>query len=101
MKIRDDLEIDDDRLAEICERYHITELSLFGSVLRDDFGPESDIDVLYLGEPERSDKPWALAALALELESVFGRTVDLVWRDGVHWYIRDRVLSEAKTVHAS
>ena len=101
MRIREDLEIDNERLADICRRYHITELAVFGSVLTDDFGPDSDVDVLYLGEPHRSGEPWALGGLVNALEELFGRRVDLVWKGGVHWYVRDRVLAEARPVYAA
>lgn len=99
MKIRDGLEIDGERLADICRRWHVTELSLFGSALTDDFGPDSDIDLLY--EFEDGHTPgWAIVDLALELESVFGRSVDLVGRRSVHWLIRDEVLTQARSLHA-
>ena len=100
MKIRDGLEIDGERLADICRRWHITELSLFGSALRDDFGPESDIDLLY--EFEAGHVPgWEIVDLASELESVFGRPIDLVGRGSVHWLIRDEVLAQARLLHAA
>lgn len=98
MRIRAGLEIDGDRLADICERWHVTELSLFGSVLRDDFGSDSDIDLLY--EFEDGHTPgWAIVDLAAELEALFGRRVDLVGRRSVHWLIRDEVLTQARSLH--
>ena len=101
MRIREGLEIDEERLAEICRRFHIRELSLFGSVLRDDFGPDSDVDVLYEGDIHLSPVPWAIVAFARELEEMFGRRVDVVGKNSIHWFIRDRVLDEARPMYAA
>ncbi|MGI8793368.1 MAG: nucleotidyltransferase family protein [Acidimicrobiales bacterium] len=100
MRIRADLEIDDQSLAEICRRWHLRELSLFGSVLRDDFGPESDVDLLYAFE-DGHVPGWAIVDLADELETLFGRRIDLVGRGSVHWLIRDEVLAQARPLHAA
>lgn len=100
VRIRADLDIDGERLTELCRRWHLRELSVFGSVLTDEFGPDSDIDLLY--EFEDGHAPgWAIVDLAEELESLFGRPVDLVGRRSIHWLIRDRVLAQAKTLHAA
>jgi predicted nucleotidyltransferase len=101
MKIREGLEIDDQRLADICRRYGIRELALFGSVLRDDFGAESDVDVL-IALPRPS--PIGLLDFVRcmhELQDLFGRSVDLVERDTVHWFIRDEVLKSARPVYVA
>lgn len=100
MKIRNDLEIDDEKLAAICEQYHVTELSLFGSVLGDDFGPESDVDVLVAIPYPSPIGLLEFIACAHELEELFGRKVDLMERDGIHWLIRERVRAEARIVYA-
>jgi predicted nucleotidyltransferase len=83
MKIRADLDIDEERLAALCRRYRVTELALFGSVLRDDFGPDSDVDVLYELDASAEVDLFDLARLRNELSDLVGREVDLVWRDGV------------------
>lgn len=101
MKICDGLDVDDERLADICRRFHITELSVFGSALRDDFGPESDVDCLYVGDPHRSGEPWAIVAFERALADLLGREVDVVEKAGVHWYIRDRVFVEAKPIYVA
>ncbi|CAN5638671.1 nucleotidyltransferase family protein [soil metagenome] len=100
MRIRADLDIDEQRLTDICRRWHIAELSLFGSVLTDEFGPDSDVDLLYVFEKGHSPG-WDLVQVADELEALFGRPVDLVGRRSLHWLIRDRVLAQAKTLHAA
>ena len=99
MKLREGLEVDDERLADICRRYHVHELALFGSVLRDDFGPDSDVDLLYVIDPPIG--LFAFGDLNEELEALIGRKVDLVPKKYLHWYIRDRVLAEARPVYAA
>lgn len=100
MQIRPGLDIDPDRLAEICRRYGVAQLALFGSALADDFGPASDIDLLYVLEPGSRTDLVDLMALRDELSELFGRPVGLVWKQGLHWYIRDRVLAQARVLHA-
>jgi predicted nucleotidyltransferase len=100
MWIREGLEIDEERLAEVCRRYHILELSLFGSVLRDDFRPDSDIDVLYLVEPD-ARLGWEIVDLQDELQELFGRPVDLVPKRWLHRLIRDQVLDSARPLHVA
>ena len=65
-----------DRLAEICRRYHVRELALFGSVLRDDFGPESDVDILVEFQPGATPG-LAFFGMEIELSELLGRRVDL------------------------
>lgn len=100
MEIREGLEIDDDALADICRRYHLKGLWLFGSSARGDFRADSDIDLLYEFAPDEHIG-WAIVHLKEELEKLFGRDVDLVSRHFIHWYIRDEVLAEAKPLHAA
>ena len=88
------------KLAELCRKHYIARLSLFGSVLRDDFGPESDVDVLV--EFELGHVPgFALISIQDELSELFaGRPVDLVDPKYLNHRIRDRVLSEAEVQYA-
>jgi uncharacterized protein len=75
--------IDQAQVADFCRRWQITQFALFGSVLRSDFKPESDVDVLV---SFREDAPWSLLHLAQmqeELRLLFGRDVDLVEESGV------------------
>jgi hypothetical protein len=92
------IEIPHEVIAEFCRRNHIKWLSLFGSVLRDDFSEDSDVDVLVEFEEGRTP---GLASFAMEeeLESILGRKVDLNTPRWVSKYFRDRVLAEAETVY--
>ena len=88
--------IDQENLSDFCRRNHIRRLALFGSVLRDDFGPDSDIDVLV--EFEVGHVP-GLAFLRLEQDLsklLRGRRIDLVTPSFLNARIRDRVLGEAE-----
>ena len=75
--------MDDRKLQEFCERWGVTELDLFGSVLRDDFREDSDIDVLVTLAEDRKPTFFTLVQMENELRSVFGRSVDLVLRRSV------------------
>ena len=87
-----------DRIVRICQKYGVTELSFFGSAVRDDFGPDSDVDFLYVLAPE-SIIGWEIVALRDELAEAVGRDVDIVPKNHLHWVIRDRVLAEAEVVY--
>src|SRR5437660_11550180 len=67
-----------ERLAELCRRWQILELSLFGSIVRGESRPESDVDVLVTFDPEAPWSAWDLFDLRAELAELFGRDVDLV-----------------------
>jgi predicted nucleotidyltransferase len=98
MSDRARIPIPKEQIAEFCRRHHIRQLALFGSVLRDDFGPNSDVDVLVEFEP---DKTPGLAFFAMqdELSELFGRTVDLNTPAWLGRYIRDAVLAEAEVMY--
>lgn len=86
---------DRDRLAAVCRRHHVARLSLFGSVLTDEFGPGSDVDVLVEFEPGHVPG-LAIADLEDELSAVFGgRRVHVVTARSLHRLIRERVLASA------
>jgi predicted nucleotidyltransferase len=92
--------IDREKVADFCQRHHIRKLALFGSVLRDDFRPKSDVDVLV--EFEDGKTPGlAFFAMQEELSTLFGRRVDLNTPQGLSRYFRERVLAEAETIHVS
>lgn len=83
------------KIAEFCQRHHIQKLSLFGSVLRDDFRPDSDVDVLVEFEPGKTPG-FAIVKMQLELsEMLNGREVDLRTPQELSRYFRDRVMAEA------
>ncbi len=69
--------MDRDQIAEFCRRNHISRLALFGSVLRDDFGPDSDVDVLVDFEEGHVPGFFGLSRMERELTSIIGRPVDL------------------------
>jgi predicted nucleotidyltransferase len=94
-----------DRIDAFCKRWQVTELALFGSVLRDDFGSESDVDVLVgFGEAARHTL-FDLDEMELELKEIFGREVDLVSRRGVeassNYLRRDSILQSAQVIYGS
>ena len=89
-----------DRIAEFCRRHHIARFSLFGSVLREDFRPESDIDVLIQFEPGQTPA-WEFFGMQDELTNLFGRRVDLNTLGFLSRSIRDQVESEAQTLYES
>jgi hypothetical protein len=93
--------IDDERIADFCRRHGIRSLRLFGSILREDFGPDSDVDVLVEFARGRAPGWIGFAALALELESIIGRSVDLRTAGDFSEAIRRHVLGEAKVQYAA
>jgi uncharacterized protein len=94
------IRFDPQRVAEFCRRHHIAHLSLFGSVLRDDFSPESDVDVLVQFEPGRTPA-WEFFGMQDELTTLFGRRVDLNTPGFLSRYFRDQVQAEAQTLYES
>jgi predicted nucleotidyltransferase len=96
------LPIEHEKLQDFCRRWGIGELSLFGSVLRDDFRPESDIDVLVAFTPGSKPSLFDLVAMKEGLEQLFGRRVDLVTREGIaasqNWIRRAAILDTAERV---
>lgn len=89
-----------EELAAFCRRNHIRRLALFGSVLREDFRPDSDVDVLVDFEPGAQIGMFALVDLQDELSSVLHRPVNLVLRDGLKKVIRDSVLASSQEIYA-
>ena len=97
--------IEREQLASFCQRWHIAELALFGSVLRPDFGPESDIDILVTFTPEARWSLWDHTTIEQELSHLFGRRVDLVSRRAVeqsaNWIRRQAILSTAEPYYVA
>jgi predicted nucleotidyltransferase/predicted transcriptional regulator len=95
------ISVDRSRLAELCRRYRIRRLSLFGSVLRDDFGPDSDVDVLVEFEPGHTPG-LAMADIEDQLAALFGgRRADVVTEQSLHPLVRDQVLASAVVQYAA
>ncbi len=93
--------VDRDSLATYCRTHHIRRLSLFGSVLRPDFRPDSDIDVLVEFEPEHLPSLFGIARMERELADLFGgRKVDLRTAEDLSRYFRASVLAEAEVQYA-
>ncbi len=88
-------------IARFCRANRIRKLSVFGSALRDDFRPDSDVDVLVEFEPDVLIGLMGLVRLELELCELFGREVDLSTVKGLHPRFRDRVLAEAEVLYAA
>lgn len=88
------------KIAEFCRRHHIRKLAFFGSVLREDFGPDSDVDVLVEFEP--GHVPGLIFfAMEAELSQILGRKVDLNTPKFLSRYFRDQVLEEAEVQYAA
>ncbi len=94
------LELPRQKIAEFCRRHRIRKLALFGSILRPDFGSDSDIDVLVEFEPG-CVPGLAFFTMQEELAALLGRKVDLNTLAGLSRYFRDKVLQEAETVYAA
>jgi len=98
------VEVDRKRLAAFCRHWKLAELALFGSALRDDFGPDSDLDLLVRFAPEARIGLLEHVAMEEELSALFGRKVDLVSRRAVERSgnpIRRRaILSRAEPIYA-
>ena len=91
--------IDREKIAGFCRRHHIRKLALFGSVLRDDFRPDSDVDVLVEFEPGHRYTYFGLAELEDELSTLVGRRVDLHVSKSLHPFLRDKVLGQAEELY--
>jgi predicted nucleotidyltransferase len=97
---RNGIVIDRDRLSDFCRRNHILKLALFGSVLRDDFRPDSDVDVLVEFEPDHVPG-LRFFALERELSEILGRKVDLNTPNFLSPHFRGRVLAEAEVQYVA
>ena len=89
------IEIPKEEIEQFCQRHHIRKLSLFGSVLRDDFRPESDVDFLVEFEPEHIPGFIRLAGMEIELSEIVGRKADLRTAAELSPYFRQEVLNSA------
>jgi predicted nucleotidyltransferase len=93
-----------DKIAAFCRRWNISEFALFGSVLTEEFGPASDVDVLVSFAPDAERSP-DREAMRAELETLFGRSVDVMYRrvveDNPNYIIRKAILNSAQVVYAA
>jgi predicted nucleotidyltransferase len=99
------IEVSKERMAAFCRRNHIRSLSFFGSVLRDDFRPDSDVDVMVEFEPGQELGLMEIVAVEMELSDILGHKVDLVERQSVERsenYIRRRhILQSLETIYVA
>ena len=97
------IDISKEEIGAFCRRHHIRLLALFGSVLRDDFTPESDVDVLVEFEPDARIGYIGLPGLEIELGKILGRKADLHTFGGVessrNWLLREEILGSAEAVY--
>lgn len=101
VELRPGLQINDEVLAQFADRHGITRLALFGSVLRPDFTPTSDVDVLVEFRPGRTPGLIELARIELEFEAILGREVELRTYEDLSPYFRDRVAATAQPLYAA
>jgi len=88
-------------IAVFCQRWKVTEFSLFGSVLRDDFRPDSDVDVLVTFSEGARISLFDLVQMKLELEEIFHRPVDVIEKDALENPFRKReILRTAQVIYA-
>ena len=92
--------VDPEKIAEFCRRNHIRRLSFFGSVIRDDFTPSSDVDVLVEFEPGKTPG-LAFFGMQEELSEILGRKVDLNTLECLSPYFRKEVLAEAEVLYVA
>jgi len=98
--VQQNIDVPRDKLADFCVRHHIRRLAFFGSVLREDFRPDSDVDVLVEFEPEHVPGLIALVEMETELSGLLGnRKVDLVTQGFLNRRIRNRILAEAEVAY--
>jgi len=99
------IELPKDKIADFCKRWKVQEFALFGSVLRDDFMPESDVDVLVDFEPDARRSLLDIGTMVDDLQKIFGREVDLLTRKAVEQsrnYIRRKeILSSIEVVYVA
>ncbi len=96
------IELNKEDIATFCKKWRVREFSLFGSVLREDFSPDSDIDVLVSFEDDSGISLWDMGEMLVELETMFGRKVDLVEKEALQNPIRRKaILNTYEVVYAA
>ena len=95
------LDLDKGMIADFCRNWHVAEMSIFGSALRDDFRPDSDIDVMVVFEPDARIGLIGFSQMQIELSQMLGREVDLVTKKGLKPRIREHVISESELLYAA
>jgi predicted nucleotidyltransferase len=102
---RAQIELPREKITEFCKKWKIREFSFFGSVLRDDFRPDSDIDVLVTFEEDARHTLFDLVHMQDELKQIFGRDVDIVSRRGIessrNRIRREAIINSAEAIYAA
>jgi len=93
--------VDQAQIAEFCRRHHIRKFAFFGSVLREDFRPDSDVDVLIEFEPNRIPGLIKLMTMQLEFSEMIGREADFRAPGDLHRSFRDAVVAKAEVLYAA
>jgi predicted nucleotidyltransferase len=93
------------KIAEFCKRWNISELAIFGSALRGDFRPDSDVDVLVSFSPQAMISLFDMVHMQDELKAIFGREVDLISKRGLensrNYLRRKAILESAQVIHVA
>ena len=95
------ISVDEEALDRFCRENRIRQLAVFGSALREDFGPDRDVDLLVEFLPGTRIGLMGLTRLEMDLSELLGRKVDLNTAKGLHHRFRDRVLAEAEVLYAA
>jgi uncharacterized protein len=99
------IELPMEKIAEFCHKWQVTEFALFGSVLREDFRSDSDIDVVVRFHPEAHPRFSTLDEMEAELRTIFDRDIDLITRQGIetsrNYLRRHEILSSAQVIYAT
>ncbi|WP_199249388.1 nucleotidyltransferase family protein [[Phormidium] sp. ETS-05] len=96
------LEVSSEAIVAFCQKWKITEFALFGSILRDDFRPDSDVDVLVTFAPDEKWSLFDIVRMKEELETIFGREVDLVQKPGLkNPFRRYEILRTKEVIYAT
>jgi predicted nucleotidyltransferase len=99
------IELPMEKISEFCHKWQVTEFALFGSVLRDDFRPDSDVDVLITFAPEAKRGLTETLQMRDELQVIFDRKVDLLVKAAIerseNWLRRKNILETAQTIYAA
>lgn len=99
------IELPKDKITDFCKKWKISEFALFGSVLREDFRPDSDVDVLVTLSEDAGHSLFDLVHMGKELEAILGRDVDIVTRRGLensrNYLRRNAILNSAEAVYAA
>jgi hypothetical protein len=104
-QLYDRLQVSPEQIVGLCQQWQILELALFGSILRDDFRPDSDVDVLVAFAPDAKLSLLDLVELQHQFESLFGRSVDVLEKETIetspNWIRRNEILTTATTIYGT